>query len=59
LQINGKNAYHFMRGKHKHEVAELILTISRLGGTVLHIALRDADRFETELAEWAARINAG
>lgn len=56
LQINRRNAYKFMRGKHKHELAELVMAICDLGGSVVHVALRGDQRSETELRDWAMRI---
>jgi hypothetical protein len=55
LEINGHNAMKFMRGKHKQELAELILLLERAGARVVHVMLRDDHRAEEDLGEWASR----
>ena len=48
LEINGRNAARLMRGKHKTELAELVLLVEREGGRVVHVMLRDDRRVEAD-----------
>jgi hypothetical protein len=55
LEINHRNAIAFMRGKHKDELAALVLLIQEHGGRVVHLMLHrsTAERSEQDLGEWA------
>lgn len=57
LEINGRNAVTFMRGKHKGDLAALVLLLQEHGGRVVHLMLhrRPVDRVEEDLAAWASR----
>jgi hypothetical protein len=37
LEINRRNAVHYMKGKHKAELANLVLLIQENGGRVIHL----------------------
>lgn len=58
LRINRRNAFHHLRGKHKSELAALVLDICSRGGRVVHVELRDSFRREADLREWAMRADA-
>ena len=53
LEINGRNAVAFMKGKHKAELAEFVLLIESHGGSVIHLMLHrsTAERCEEDLTE--------
>jgi hypothetical protein len=57
LEINGRNAVAFMRGKHKDDLAGLVRFLQEHGGQVVHMMLhrRPVDRVEEDLAGWASR----
>ena len=57
LEINGRDAVHCMKGKHKADLADLVLLIQENGGRVIHLMLhrRNAERIEEDLGEWASR----
>jgi hypothetical protein len=57
LTINGRDAVVFMAGKHKADLAELVLLLQAHGGRVIHLMLHrsTADRIEEDLGEWASR----
>jgi hypothetical protein len=56
LEINGRNANAFLQGKHKAELAELVLLIQEHGGQVIHLSLvGKSERYEEDLGEWASR----
>ena len=61
LQINGRDAVGYMKGKHKADLAELVLLIQENGGNVVHLRLHRsrAERPEEDLGEWASRRNGG
>jgi hypothetical protein len=56
LFINGRNAIRLMKGKHKQELAELVLLLAQHGASAVHVMLRDDQRLEVDLGEWAGRI---
>lgn len=53
LETNRVNAIGRMRGKHKTDLAELILMLAQIDAKVIHVQLRKADRKEIDLIEWA------
>jgi hypothetical protein len=57
LEINGRDAGAYMKGKHRAELAELILLLSENGGRVIHLMLHrsQAERIEEDLLDWARR----
>jgi hypothetical protein len=57
LEINRRNAVVFMRGKHKDDLAALVLLIQQHGGRVVHLMLHRStvERSEQDLGEWASR----
>ena len=57
LEINGRDACNYMRGKHKSDLAELVLLIQEHGGRAVHLMLHRsvAERIEEDLGEWARR----
>lgn len=57
LEINHRNAVAFIRGKHKRDLAALVLLLQEHGGQVIHVMLhrRKVDRVEEDLGEWASR----
>jgi hypothetical protein len=57
LEINRRDAIFFMRGKHKFDLADLILLIQGAGGRAIHLKLhrRIAPRIEEDLGEWALK----
>ena len=57
LEINGRAAVGYMKGKHKAELADLVLLIQDNGGRVVHLKLHrsQAERLEEDLGEWASR----
>lgn len=60
LKINGRDAIVYMTGKHKVDLAGLILLILQSGGHVVHLMLhrREAERIEEDLGEWALKKSA-
>jgi hypothetical protein len=56
LEINRRNAVVFMRGKHKDDLAALVVLIQEYGGRVVHLMLHRsrAQRSEQDLGEWAS-----
>ncbi len=57
LEINRRDATFFMVGKHKVDLARLILLIQEAGGRAIHLKLhrRVAPRIEEDLGEWALK----
>ena len=57
LEINRRNAMTFTVGKHKVDLAHLVLLIQERGGRVIHSILhrRPVDRLEEDMGEWAIR----
>jgi hypothetical protein len=57
LEINRRNAVAHLTGKHRAELAELVLMIQDRGGRVIHLMLHRsaAERVEEDLGEWATR----
>ena len=57
LEINGHDAVAYMKGKHRAELAELIVLIHANGGQVIHLMLHrsKAERIEEDLLAWAQR----
>jgi hypothetical protein len=57
LEINGRDAGAYMKGKHKGDLAELVLLIQEHGGRVVHLMLHRStvERYEEDLIEWACR----
>lgn len=58
LEINRRNAVGFMRGKHRDDLAELVLLIQESGGQVVHLTLRRStvEHLEHDLGEWASNL---
>jgi hypothetical protein len=58
LEINGRNAVAFMRGKHKADLADLVLLLHDHGGRVVHLMLHRStvERCGQDLEKWARRI---
>jgi hypothetical protein len=52
LEINGRNGLCYMQGKHKEELADLILLLEDNGGQVIHLKLHRslAERIEEDLS---------
>jgi hypothetical protein len=59
LEINGRDAGALMRGKHKGDLADLVLLIQANGGHVVHLMLHrsNAERSEEDLADWAQALH--
>jgi hypothetical protein len=56
LEINGRSGVNYRKGKHKAELADLILLLHDCGGQVIHLMLhRQPERIEEDLTEWASR----
>ena len=55
LEVGGRNAIRFMKGKHKRELAELVLALGHAGGQLIRVKLRDDQRLEQDLGDWARR----
>lgn len=57
LEINGRDAVAYLRGKHQADLADLVLLIQAHGGHVIHLMLHrsEVERREEDLGEWACR----
>jgi hypothetical protein len=55
LEINARDACAYLRGKHKPDLAELVILVQEHGGRVIHLMLHRsaAERMEEDLGEWA------
>lgn len=56
LEINRRNAVFYKRGKHRDDLAALVLLLQEHGGRVVHLSLhrRPAETVEVDLGEWAS-----
>lgn len=55
LEINRVNAVGRLRGKHKADLAELILMLARIDVQTVHVKLRESGREEFQLTDWATK----
>jgi hypothetical protein len=54
LEINRRDAIFYMVGKHKVDLAQLVLMIQEHGGHAIHLKLRrNPERIEEDLGAWA------
>ena len=59
LEINRRNVVKHKQGKHKLDLAQLVVLIQLAGGCVIHVKLHRSRgrRIEEDLSEWARRHN--
>jgi hypothetical protein len=58
LEINRKPAGNYQKGKHKVELAELVVLLQKHGGRVIHVMLHRhvAERLEEDMSDWAEGV---